>query len=69
MIFQLRDFIQREHSANIQQIARFLRMDEAALQPLLNLLVKKGVIKIREEQNLCKSQCMGCKINTNTYCS
>ena len=67
MLLQLRDFIQREKHVSRQQVARFLQMDEGALQPLLDFLVKKGIIKLMDDNAPCKSQCRGCSSNIIYY--
>ena len=45
MLFKIRDFIQREHVVSTQQLSREFHLDEQALQPMLDIWVRKGVIK------------------------
>lgn len=56
MLLKLREFIQREQLVSTQQLARAFHIDEQALQAMLDIWVKKGVIQ--SVDNLaCKSAC------------
>lgn len=64
MLLQIRDFIRREHVVTTQQVARAFHIDEHSLQPMLDLWVKKGVIRASESKSGCVSRCFRCKTNT-----
>jgi hypothetical protein len=60
MLLQIRDFIQRAGVVSIQQLAREFRIDEQALQPMLDIWLGRGVIRQCQEKNNCKSSCFRC---------
>lgn len=57
MLLQIRDFIVRETVVSIQQLSREFHIDEHALQPMLALWVKKGLIFPHESKTACQSRC------------
>jgi hypothetical protein len=59
MLLLIRDYIHRQKVVSLQQLSREFHMDEAAMQPMLDLWVKKGVIH-SIEQNSCKANCFKC---------
>ncbi len=61
MLLQIRDFIERQHVASTQQMAREFHVDEQALLPMLNIWLQQRVIERCEENTGCKSACMRCK--------
>lgn len=65
MLLQLRDFIHREQVVTTQQLARTFQVDEQALQPMLDVWVRKGVIEPCEQTTACQSACMRCRINVS----
>ena len=67
MLLILRDFIQREQVVSTQQLAREFHIDEQALQPMIDILVKKGAIKPCHEKAGCQSVCAGCKTNVPVF--
>lgn len=67
MLLQLRDYIQRERVVSIQQLTREFHMDMTALQPMLDLWVKKGVIFPHQNKNACQSTCSRCSISTVVF--
>lgn len=67
MLLQIRDFIQREQVASTQQLSREFRIDEQALQPMLDIWVSKGVIKPCEDKAGCQSACARCKTNAPVF--
>ncbi len=67
MLLQIRDYIQREHVVSTQQLSREFYIDEQALQPMLDIWVRKGVIKQCQEKAGCQSACMRCKINAPVF--
>ena len=67
MLLQIRDFIQRQHVVSTQQLSREFRVDEQALQPMLDLWVRRGVIRQCQEKSECKSSCFRCNTNAPVY--
>lgn len=67
MLLNIRDFIQREQVASTQQLSREFHIDEQALQPMLDIWVRKGVIKPCQEKAGCQSACSRCKINAPVF--
>ena len=61
MLLQIRDYICRAGVVSTQQLTREFHLDLGALQPMLDLWVKKGAIaKIQEKAN-CQSTCFKCR--------
>ncbi len=69
MLLQLREFIQRERVVSVQQLTRAFHVDEQALQPMLELWIRRGVIDLYQEQTACQSACFRCKSVAPTYYS
>jgi hypothetical protein len=67
MLLQIRDFIQREHVVSRQQLARAFYVDEQALQPMLDVWVRRRVIRQCQEKKGCQSQCFGCSTKALVY--
>ncbi len=67
MLLNIRDFIQREHVTSTQQLSREFHVDEQALQPMLDIWVRKGVIKRCHETAGCQSACLRCKTNAPVF--
>ncbi|MCX7117220.1 MAG: FeoC-like transcriptional regulator [Legionellales bacterium] len=67
MLLQIRDFIVREKVVSTQQLAREFQVDEEALQPMLEIWVKRGVIRKCQEEVACQSGCFRCKIGTPVF--
>lgn len=67
MLLQIREFIQREQVVSTQQLTRQFMMDEQALQPMLDIWVHKGIIRVCEEKQNCKSACFKCKTKPSFY--
>lgn len=63
MLLQIRDFIRESQVASTQQMARAFHVDEQALQPMLDIWVRKGVIERCHEETACASACKRCKTN------
>ncbi len=61
MLLQLSDFIKRENIVSVQQLMREFHVDELALQPMLDLLVRKGLICEYLENDSCGQRCVRCK--------
>ena len=60
MLLQIRDYIHRQQVTSTQQIAREFHIEEQALQPMLDIWVRQGVIRRCHEQTVCKSSCFRC---------
>lgn len=67
MLLQLRDYIQRERVVSIQQLTREFHVDEPALQPMLDLWVKKGAIRAHHDKKACQSACSRCSSSTIVF--
>lgn len=67
MLLQILDFIQREQMVSTQQLTREFHVDEQALQPMLAIWIKKGLIKPCEEKVACQSSCFRCNPNAPVY--
>lgn len=67
MLLQLRDFIHREQVVSTQQLAREFHVDELALQPMLDIWTRRGVIRQCQEKTACKRSCFRCSTNTPVY--
>lgn len=60
MLLQLRDFIHREQVVSTQQLSRAFHVEEQALQPMLDIWVRRGVIRQCDEKTACQSSCFRC---------
>jgi hypothetical protein len=71
MLLEIRDFMQRERLASRQQLAREFQIDEQALQAMLDIWLKKGVITICDSSskasNSCGSACSRCQNDLPIY--
>lgn len=67
MLLQIRDFIQREKVVSTQQLAREFRIDEQALEPMLAIWIRRGVIRECEGKPTCKSSCFRCGTKAPVY--
>ncbi len=67
MLLQIRDYIHREGVVSTQQLSREFRVDLLALQPMLDLWIKKGAIGKCEEKANCQSTCFKCKTSPIEY--
>ena len=67
MLLQIRDYILREQVVSTQQLTREFHIDLPALQPMLDLWVKKGTIKKCQEKANCQSSCFKCRVQTTEY--
>lgn len=65
MLLQVRDTIRQARMMSVQQLARHLGIDESTLQPMLDLWVKKGVIKLYTDASECNRSCGGCHSGRN----
>ena len=60
MLLQIRDYLRQAKIASNQQIARAFGLSLDALQPMLDLWFKRGVIAICHENVSCKKRCLNC---------
>lgn len=67
MLLQIRDFISRQKVVSTQQLTREFHLDLPALQPMLDLWVKKGAIQKCQEKANCQSTCFKCRTQTVEY--
>lgn len=57
MLLKIRDYMRSEKVASNQQLAREFQLDLAALQPMLDIWLDKGVITRCNQPASCKSRC------------
>lgn len=68
MLYELRNYIKKYNSVSIAQISREFMIDIQAMKPMLDIWVKKGVVKIYNHPLNCKISCGGCaKESPNIY--
>ncbi|MFI4918729.1 MAG: FeoC-like transcriptional regulator [Legionellales bacterium] len=67
MLLQLREYINREQVVSTQQLSREFGLDLPALQPMLDLWVRKGAIAKCQEQATCQSTCFKCREKPPEY--
>ncbi len=67
MLLQIRDFIHREQVVSMQQLTREFHVEEQALQPMLEIWVRRGVIRPCQEKVACKSSCFRCSSTTPLF--
>jgi hypothetical protein len=67
MLLQIRDFIQRERVVSTQQINREFHLDDQALEPMLAIWVRRGIIRRCDEKQDCQSSCVGCQTNRPVF--
>lgn len=65
MLLQIREYIRRERLVSNQQIARALQIDLLALEPMLSLLVTRGVLRHAQETAGCAKPCSGMSCQNN----
>lgn len=67
MLLQIRDYIQREQVVSRQQLVREFHVDEQALQPMLDVWIRRGVIRQCQEKATCQSSCFRCSTKAPVY--
>ncbi|CCD06876.1 conserved protein of unknown function [Legionella pneumophila subsp. pneumophila] len=67
MLLQIRDFIYREGVVSTQQLSREFHLDLTALQPMLDLWVRKGAIRKCQGGANCKTACFKCRTPPDYY--
>ena len=60
MLLQIRDFIHREQVVSMQQLSREFHIEEQALQPMLDIWVRRGVIRECQAKASCQTKCFRC---------
>ena len=58
MLLQILNYLRREKVASNQQLAREFDLDLLALQPMLEVWVKRGVIACCQEELGCRQGCL-----------
>lgn len=71
MLLQIREFMRREKIASNQQIARVFHVDLNALEPMLEIWLRKGALVYAqaEAQSSCASGCasLSCRTQSIVY--
>lgn len=67
MLLQIRDYVVREGVVSTQQLTREFHLELSALQPMLDLWVRKGLIRKVEENNKCQSSCFKCRAHSPQF--
>lgn len=67
MLLQIREFIHRQKVVSTQQLMREFSLDLVALQPMLDIWVRKGCIARCKEQTACQSSCFKCPQKSFEY--
>lgn len=67
MLLQILEYLKREKVASNQQIAREFRLDITALQPMLEIWLRKGKIAGCQDKSTCQSSCFKCKTQPPVY--
>lgn len=66
MLLQLYDYLQREKIVSDTQLARQFHLDIKALQPMLEVWLRKGIITFCHEKR-CEQRCIKCPNTASTY--
>ncbi len=61
MLLKIRDYLRRVGIASNQQIAREFHLDIQALQPMLDIWLRKEVIGYCQQESACQTRCFTCK--------
>ncbi len=67
MLFALRDYVAKEKRVSLAQLARFFKVDVTALEPMLDVWIRKGVLKQDVQKMACKTACLGCSREAAIY--
>ena len=67
MLLQLLDFIKREQVVSLKVLSREFCIDEEALQPMLSIWIKRGVIELCDEKMECNTKCFGCNSSSLVF--
>ncbi len=60
MLLQLIDFIRIQKVVSMEQLVREFHIEKEALQPMLDIWIGRGQIRISEDKIACKSSCVRC---------
>ena len=66
MLLQIREFVRREKIASSQQLARAFHVDFSALEPMLEIWLRKGVIAYAHSQTSCTNRCATANCQTQS---
>ncbi|WP_419419553.1 FeoC-like transcriptional regulator [Legionella sp. D16C41] len=58
MLLQILNYLRREKIASNQQLAREFDLDLMALQPMLDIWVKRGAIAFCQDNTSCQQGCL-----------
>ncbi len=68
MLLKICEFMWREKIASNQQIARALQIDLQALQPMLDIWLRKGILINYQDNSPCRrSSCLKCDKQATVY--
>lgn len=67
MLLEIRQYILRHGVVSTQQLARAFQLDSQALQPMLDIWVKKGVIRPGASPKNCRGGCVRCDTGAMIY--
>jgi hypothetical protein len=67
MLLQICEFMQREKIASNQQIARAFQLDIAALEPMLAMCLRKGMLSYAAAPSSCQQRCTKCQLQSVVY--
>ena len=67
MLLLIRNYIRRERVVSTQQLSREFQLDLAALQPMLDIWITKGIISKCAQSASCKSSCFKCQTPPEYY--
>ena len=68
MLLQIRDYIRQAGVVSSQQLTREFSIDEQALQPILDICLRKGLIRrCQPESASCQTRCFRCGQNPPVY--
>lgn len=67
MLLAIRSYIKQEKIVGQTQIARYFQVDQQALQPMLDILIRKKVIQVVDGLDGCQKSCQSCPVNLEKY--
>lgn len=67
MLLAIRDFIQLHRVASMEQLSREFRIAAEALGPILEVWVRKGLIRKTNPKENCGSSCRSCVTGRAQY--
>ncbi len=61
LITEIKQLINERHSMSLRELSIHFKMEPEAIEPALDIIVKKGTVKIVDLKcSSCKSSCPGC---------